>query len=85
MKVQFQNEFLMILSNHSYSIYLLQRVIMIFIYHHKYFEKSSFIRFIFIFIVVLFMSCIFDKYTFFINELIMLNKHSNLEETYKLL
>ena len=69
MKVQFQNEFLMLLSNHSYSIYLLQRIIMIFIYHHKYFEKSSFIRFIFIFITVLFVSCIFDKYTLFINEL----------------
>ena len=79
MKVELQNEFLMFLNNHSYSIYLLQRVVMIFIYHHKYFHNSFFIRFIFIFITVLFISCIFDKYTFCINNLFNKIKKKNFE------
>ena len=45
MKIKFNNEFLNLLSNHSYSIYLLQRVVMIHIYQKGYFCKSVFIRF----------------------------------------
>jgi len=62
MKIRISNEFLMMLNSHSYSIYLLQRVIMINVIYKKFFEKSEFIRFIFIFVSILFLSNIFDNY-----------------------
>lgn len=67
MKIKFNNEFLMFLNSHSYSIYLLQRVIMITVYHYKYFHNNEFIRFIFIFASTLFISSIFDHYFRFID------------------
>lgn len=85
MKVKFQNEFLKLLNNHSFSIYLLQRVVMNFIYHYNYFENSSSIRFIFIFIAILFMASFFDKYTNFINFLFEKKKNKKNLEFHKLI
>ena len=45
MKIRFDNEFLKLLNSHSYSIYLLQRAVMIYISKKKYFESNEFIRF----------------------------------------
>ena len=70
MKVRFKNEFLNSLNSHSYSIYLLQRLVMKFIFHKKYFKKNEFIRFFFIFITILFISILFDNSTSFINKII---------------
>ena len=68
MKVRFKNNFLQLLSSHSYSIYLLQRVVMRFVYYKHYFEKNEIIRFFFEFIVIILISILFDKYTSFIDK-----------------
>lgn len=70
MKIKFQNEFLNMLSSHSYSIYLLQRIIMIYIYKKNYFYQNEFFKFFIEFIIVIFIAIIFDKYTFFIDKLL---------------
>ena len=67
MKIRFNNEFLKLLNTHSYSIYLLQRIIMIFVYNKKIFENNELIRFPFIFCSTLLISLLFDKYTGFVN------------------
>lgn len=66
MKIKFNNDFLILLNNHSYSIYLLQRIVMIHIFKRGYFTEHNFIRFFFEFILVILFSCIFDKYFSFI-------------------
>ena len=67
MKIRFNNEFLKLLNAHSYSIYLMQRIIMIFVYNKKLFKKNEFIRIPFIFCSTLLISILFDKYTGFVN------------------
>ena len=84
MKVRFKNEFLKFLNNHSYSIYLLQRVVMIFVYHNNLFINSFFIRFFFIFTTTLFLSSIFDKYTFFINKFFLKVENNNNKKKKKI-
>ena len=75
MKIKFNNKFLSLLNSHSYSIYLLQRVIMILFSKKKYFEHNVFINFFIQFLLVILISIIFDKYTIFIkNEKIYKNK-----------
>lgn len=81
MKIRFNNEFLMILNSHSYSIYLLQRVIMRFVYYNKYFQNNQFIRFIFIFVSILFISNIFDNYSIFIDNIFKQKKNSYEDKT----
>lgn len=73
MKIKFNNEFLNLLNSHSYSIYLLQRAIMKFIWYKNYFNSNNFIRFFIVFTLILFASCIFDKNTFFINLIFQSN------------
>jgi len=68
MKVRFNNDFLDLLNSHSYSIYLLQRVVMRIIYYKKYILHNELIRFFFEFITILFITSIFDKYTLFIDK-----------------
>ena len=84
MKIRFSNEFLIMLNSHSYSIYLLQRVIMINVIYRKYFEKSEFIRFIFIFISILLISNIFDKSFSFIDNILKRDKKTNQIKTFNL-
>ena len=69
MKVRFRNEFLTLLNSHSYSIYLLQRIVMRFVKIKKYFKKNEFIRFFSEFSIILFISIIFDDYTHFIDNI----------------
>jgi len=68
MKIRFNNEFLNLLNSHSFSIYLLQRVVMRFIYFKKFFKNNEFIRFFFEFTTILFISLLFDNYTSFIDK-----------------
>ena len=75
MKIKFNNEFLKFLNIHSYSIYLLQRIIMIIIYYKNLFQQNEFIRLIFLFISIFFISCLFDKYTIYID--LYINKNIN--------
>ena len=67
-KIRFNNKFLTLLNSHSYSIYLIQRIIMRYIYFTKSFESNEIIRFFFEFIAVILFSIIFDKYSFFIDQ-----------------
>ena len=73
MKIQFNNDFLILLNSHSYSIYLLQRVILKFMWYKKIFKANNFIRFFIVFSIILFVSCMFDKNTLFINNLFKRN------------
>ena len=73
MKIRFSNAFLKLLNTHSYSIYLFQRIIMIFVYKKKLFTKNDFIRIPFIFCSTLLISIFFDKHTGFVNRLFKLN------------
>lgn len=73
MKIRFNNEFLKLLNTHSYSIYLLQRIIMIIVYKRQLFKKNECIRFPFIFSCTLLISILFDRYTGFVN--IIFNKN----------
>jgi hypothetical protein len=68
MKIRFNNGFLTLLNSHSYSIYLLQRIVMRYIFYKKYFKSNEIIRFFFEFITILLFAIIFDKYTFFIDQ-----------------
>ena len=62
LKIRFYNSFLIFLNSHSFSIYLLQRIIMIIVSHKQYFENNEFIRLSFEFTAIISLSCIFDKY-----------------------
>jgi hypothetical protein len=70
MKIKFNNDFLKFLNSHSYSIYLIQRIPMIFIAKKGIFRDNLFIGFFFEFSVVVTMACIFDKFTKFIDTFI---------------
>ena len=63
MKIRFNNDFLNLLNSHSFSIYLLQRIVMRFIYLKQFFQNNELIRFFFEFILILLVSTIFDKST----------------------
>ena len=67
MKIQFRNDFLKFMNSHSYSIFLLQRIIFILISEKGIFKDYPFIRFFIQFSVVVLISCIFDKYTIYID------------------
>ena len=67
MKVKFNNDFLKFLNTHSYSIYLLQRLVMLFVYRFRLFKNSAFIQLSFEFTSIFLISSLFDKYTFFVD------------------
>lgn len=90
MKVRFNNEFLYLLNKHSFSIYLLQRIVMRFIYFKKLFPKNEFIRFFFEFTAIIFISSTFDYYTSYIDKIFDIkknnkNKTNKDEETIKII
>ena len=53
MKIRFNNEFLNLLNSHSFSIYLLQRIVMRLIYFKQYFQNNELIGFFFEFILII--------------------------------
>ena len=79
MKIKFESNFLTLLNSHSYSIYLLQRLVMIHIHKKRFFEKHEFISFYIQFLIVIFISIIFDKYTYFINDLFKKKEFEKIE------
>ena len=70
MKVKLNNDFLKYLNNHSYSIYLLQRIVILIVDKKKIFKNSDFIRLSFELSSIFFISSLFDKNTMFIDKLI---------------
>ena len=77
MKIRFKNNFLFLLNSHSYSIYLLQRIVMIYIYRKGHFKNNEFIGFFCEFIIVIMLAILFDKYTIFIDNFFKRNKKLN--------
>ena len=67
-KVKVNNEFLIFLNSHSFSIYLLQRLVLSIIYRQKIFINSAFIQLSFEFSAIFFIASLFDKYTSFIDK-----------------
>jgi peptidoglycan/LPS O-acetylase OafA/YrhL len=68
MKVKFDNEFLKFLNAHSYSIYLLQRVILAIFYEKKYLENYECMRILLQFSLIILISTTFDYSTSFIDK-----------------
>lgn len=68
MKVKFDNDFLKFLNVHSYSIYLLQRVIFRIFYEKKYLESYECLRFFLQFILIILIATTFDYSTSFIDK-----------------
>ena len=68
MKIKFKNELLIFLSSHSYSIYLLQRLVMRITFKYNIFKNSDFIQISFEFTSIFFIACLFDKYAIFIDK-----------------
>ena len=81
MKIQFKNDFLKLMSSHSYSIFILQRLVFIFISEKGIFKDYPFIRFSIQFSVVVFKSCISDKYNIYLD--IFLKNRINKNKTKK--
>ena len=67
-KVKVKNDFLKFLNYHSYSIYLLQRLVLLVVYKKKIFYNSNFIQISFEFTTIFFIASLFDKYTLFIDK-----------------
>ena len=82
MKIRFKNEYLFLLNNYSYSIYLLQRVVFIHTIKKKYFYNNELIRFFFDYLFTIFLAALFDKYTNSINYLL---KYKNKREKQKII
>ena len=72
-KVQFNNVFLKFLNSHSYSIYLLQRLVLWVVSHKRIFINNNFIQIAFEFSSIFFIASIFDKYTIFIDKIFKRN------------
>ena len=79
MKIRINNEFLNLLNSHSFSIYLLQRIVMRIIYFKKYFQNNELIRFFFEFILILLISTFFDKSTTCIDNYFRSKKYQKKE------
>lgn len=75
-KVKFNNEFLVLINSHSFSIYLLQRLVFWIDFRKKIFENSDFIQISFEFTSILCIASLFDKYTYFIDN--FFNKKHNI-------
>ena len=87
MKIQLKNDFLKFLNSHSYSIYLLQRIVFIYISQKGILKSYPFIRFFFDFSIVILMSCLFDKYSINI-DIFLKNykkKSQNIQDNKKLI
>ena len=69
MKIKFKNNFLNFLNLHSFSIYLLQKLIIILVFKKNIFKNNNFIQISFEFTSIIFLACLFDKHTQFINRL----------------
>lgn len=81
-KVQFNNVFLKFLNSHSYSIYLLQRLVMWIVYRKRIFKNNNFIQISFEFTSIFFIASLFDKYTILIDLFFKRNKTTLKNDKY---
>lgn len=77
-KVKFSNSALNFLNSHSYSIYLLHRLVMSVCYRKQIFKNSEFIQISFEFTSIFLISSLFDKYTLWIDKLFK-KKYNEIE------
>jgi len=82
MKMKFNNELLKFLNFHSYSIYLLQRLVLWIVYKKQIFINSSFIQISFEFTSIFFIATLFDKYTAFIDKFFKRISNKNKSNIY---
>ena len=89
MKIRIKNEFLKFLNDHSYSIYLFQRLIFVIVYQKKLFINNNILRISFEFSFIFFIVSLFDKYTIFIDKYfkrasfqLRQNSHKNIKRIY---
>ena len=75
MKLKIKNDFLKFLNSHSYSIYLLQRLIMWIVCVKKIIIYSDFVQIFFEFSSLFCFASLFDNYTSFLNK--FFNKKTN--------
>ena len=68
MKMRFDNEILKFLNVHSYSIYLLQKAVLLTFYEEKYLKKHECIKIFIEIILIIFIATTFDHYTAFIDK-----------------
>ena len=83
LKVKFINDFLIFCNSHSFSIYLLQRLVLWIVYKKNIFANNDFIRVSFEFTSIFVIASLFDKYTIFIDNFIK-KKSKKLEYILKL-
>jgi len=76
-KIQLKNDFLKFLNSHSYSIYLLQRMVFIYFRQKGILKNNSFIRFFYQFSLILLISSIFDRITIYIDILFKKSTNTN--------
>ena len=69
MKIKLKNDFLKYLNVHSYSIYLLQRLVFLIIYKMRIFINSGFIQIFFEFSSIFCIASLFDKYAVYLNKI----------------
>ena len=70
MKVKFNNDLLKFLNLHSFSIYLLQRLVMMITSYKNIFKDNNFIQLSLEFSSIFFIASLFDKYTTFIDNIL---------------
>ena len=68
MKVRFNNEILKFLNVHSYSIYLLQKAVLLTFYEENYLKKHECIKIFIEIILIIFIATAFDHSTTFIDK-----------------
>ena len=82
MKIKLKNDFLKFLNFHSYSIYLLQRLVMRIIYEKKIFINSDFVQIFFEFSSIFCIASLFDKYTSYLNKLFQIKPKTIFKNNY---
>jgi len=82
MKIKLKNGFLRFMNFHSYSIYLLQRLVMWIVYEKKIFINSDFSQIFFEFSTIFFIASLFDKYAAYLNKLFQTKSKSIFENNY---
>ena len=82
MKIKLKNEFLKFLNSHSYSIYLLQRLVMMINYEKKIFINNDFIQIFFEFSSIFCISSLFDKYSAYLNKIFPKKKNHISKHNY---
>ena len=76
MKIKLKNDFLKFLNIHSYSIYLLQRLVMMIINEKRIFINSDFTQTFFEFSSLFCIVSFFDKYSVYLNKIFQIKKYA---------